>query len=287
MKVIMIPVADRPECKLAMDAAFRLASRLAGNIIGCHLRPHRFEGPVGYRRSFLGFRRSDALALDISEQQLKLKSASAAKLFRKHVEESGFKAVKKPTLGATRTAQWFEMVGSLDKLFSIVGPTSDVCIVSRPKATATGPGADFLLAALLETGKPVIVLPQSRIRSFGKRVVIAWNQSIEAARAVSASLPLLQQAEAVQIVSAGPESRTGPKSTAVVNYLKCWGIKASRTRTKGRDPGAEIFDAYRKEGGDLIVMGAYSRGRFRERAFGGVTEDLLFRSGAPVFSLHS
>lgn len=287
MKVIMIPVANRPECKLAMDAAFRLAGQLSGNVIGCHLRPHRFEAPAEYRRSFLGFRRSDALALDISEKQVKLRSAAAAELFREHVEEAGFKPVKQPTLGVTRAAQWVEMVGSLDRLFSIVGPTSDVCIVSRPKSTAKGPGADFMLAALLETGKPVIVLPQAPIASFGKRIVIAWNQSVEAARTVSASLPLLQQAEAVRIVSAGPESRTGPKSAAVVNYLKYWGVKASRARTRGHDPAAEIFDVYRKEGSDLIVMGAYSRGRFRERVFGGVTEDLLFRSSAPVLSLHS
>lgn len=287
MKVIMIPVADRPECKLAMDAAFRLAGELSGSIIGCHLRPHRIEAPTGNRRSFLGFRRSDALASDMSEKQARLRSAAAAKLFRKQAEEAGFTSVKQPTLGITRAAQWIEMVGSLDKLFSIVGPTSDVCIVSRPKAAAKGPGADFMLAALLETGKPAIVLPQTPIGSFGKRVVIAWNQSVDAARAVSASLPLLQRAEAVHIVSAGPESHAGPKSTAVVNYLKYWGVKATRTRTKGRDAAAEIFDVYRKERADLVVMGAYSRGRFRERVFGGVTEDLLFRSSAPVFTLHS
>jgi nucleotide-binding universal stress UspA family protein len=283
----MIPVADRPECKLAMDAAFGLGDRLGGSVIGCHLRPHRFENAAENPRSFLGFRRSESLAHSMSEQQIDLKSKAARELFLSQASEAGFKTVKHPTLGATRVAQWVEMVGSLDKLFSIVGPTSDVCIVSRPKQTSKGPGSDFMLAALLETGKPVIVLPQIPVRTFGKRIVIAWNQSVEAARAVSASMPLLQLAEAVHIVTGGPESRMGPKSTALVNYLKYWGVKASRTRTKGVDVSAELFDEYRKNGSDLIVMGAYSRGRFRERVFGGVTEDLLFRSGPPIFTLHS
>jgi nucleotide-binding universal stress UspA family protein len=283
----MIPVANRPECELAMDAAFGLAEKLSGSVIGCHLRPHRFDSTVESSRSFLGFRKSESLAHSMTEKQIDLKSTAARKLFLDHVSGAGFKSVKNPTLGAKRVAQWVEMVGSLDKLFTIVGPTSDVCVVSRPKPASKGPGSDFMLAALLETGKPVIVLPQTPLRSFGKRIVIAWNQSVEAARAVSASLPLLQLADAVQIVTAGPESRAGPKSTALVNYLKYWGVKASRTQTKGLDASAEIFDEYRKSGSDLIVMGAYSRGRFRERVFGGVTEDLLFRTGPPIFALHS
>jgi nucleotide-binding universal stress UspA family protein len=143
------------------------------------------------------------------------------------------------------------------------------------------------MSALLGTGKPVIVLPQTPIHSLGKRIVIAWNQSVEAARALSASIPLLQKAEAIKIVSCGSESRAGPKAMAVVNYLKYWGVKATRTQTKGGDASAEIFDVYREEEADLIVMGAYSRSRLRERVFGGVTEDLLFRSGPPIFTLHT
>jgi nucleotide-binding universal stress UspA family protein len=269
MKVIMIPVADRPECKLALDAAFVVAEQFSGNLLGCHLRPHRSEDSEDESS------RSD------------LTSAAAEQLFKRHVQESGFKLLKQPTLGVTRAAQWIEMVGSLGKLFSIVGPIADLSIVSRPRRSAKGPGSDFLLAALLDTGKPVIVLPQTPITSIGKRILIAWNQSVEAARALSASLPLLQQAEAVQIVSAGSEFRAGPKSKAVVDYLKYWGIKATRTRTKGQDAAVEIFDVYRNEGADLIVMGAYSRTRFRERVFGGVTEDLLFRTAPPIFALHS
>jgi len=144
-----------------------------------------------------------------------------------------------------------------------------------------------MLAALLQTGKPVIVLPQTSVPSMGKRIVIAWNQSVEAARAVSASLPLLQMAESVCIVHSGSESRAGPKATALANYLKYWGVKTSRIGTEGRDASEEILNVYRSEGSDLIVMGAYSRPRFREFVFGGVTEDLLFHSSEPVFALHS
>ena len=288
MKVIMIPVADRPECVQALDAAFLLAEGFDGNVVGCHLRPHRDEGRrPSIAESYLGFRRSAAVSQGLSEKQVKLNSAAAAALFQRQADAHGFRSVRRPTVGIERAAQWVEMVGSLDRLFGIVGPTSDVSVVSRPKRTSKGPGVDFMLAALLETGKPVLVLPQAPITSVGKRVLIAWNQSTQAARAVTASLPLLKRAEAVHILSAGPESRPGPKASAMVNYLAYWGVKASHGKSKGRDASAEIHDTFRKEGADLIVMGAYSRGRFREMVFGGVTEDLLFRAGPPVFALHS
>ncbi len=288
MRVILLPVADRPECKMALDAAFVLAGKLQGSLIGCHLRPHRSEGKRdSFFESYLGFRRSTAIAARLTVKEIDLRRRAAERLFVQRAEQHEFKLVKRPRLGAEHVAQWVEMIGSLDRLFSIVGPTTDASIVSRPMENAKGPGADFMLAALLETGKPVFVLPQSPISSLGKRITIAWNQSVQAARAVTAALPLLQQAEAVNIVVAGPESRTGPKATALVNYLRFWGVKAERIKTRGQDPGDEILRSYRSAGSDLIVMGAYSRGRFRERIFGGVTEDLLFRSGEPVFCLHS
>lgn len=288
MKLIMIPVADRPECKLALDAAFLLANQFSGSVIGCHLRPHRSEGPQEkVLQSYFGFRKSAELSTGLSDKDIALRSEDAEKLFKRLAAESDFKLVKNPTLGASHVAQWQEMVGSLDKLFSIIGPTTDASIVSRPKKSAKGPGAEFMLAALVDTGKPIIVLPQAPITSIGKRVVIAWNQSIEAARAVTAALPILQQAESVHIVTSGSESRAGPKAAALVNYLKYWGVKAARQRTEGHDAAAEILEVYRGNGSDLIVMGAYSRSRFREKVFGGVTEDLLFRSGEPVFALHS
>lgn len=260
MKVILLPVADRPECRLALEQSFALARATGGNVVGCHLRPDEDNEPD---------------------------SGKAEALFTQTAEEQSFDLIRTPALGVIRTARWIEMAGSLDRLFAIVGPLADVSVVSRPKKSSSGPAADFMLAALLGTGRPVIVLPQAESLSLGRRILIAWNQSAQAARAVAAAIPLLKLAESVHIVSAGDESPEGPNSAAVVDYLKYWGIRATKNRTSGRDPAADIFDEYRKEDADLIVMGAYSRSRMRQTIFGGVTQDLLFRASPPVFALHS
>jgi nucleotide-binding universal stress UspA family protein len=288
MKVILVPVADRPECRSALERAFELAEICGGSVVGCHLRPPRGrDGQPERGGRFRGLRKWNAVAEGLSAQQVEARSEAAEALFKGHAAASRFELVDQPALNAQRTARWAPMIGTLERLFATIGPISDVSVVSRPEASSAGPGADFMLAALVETGKPVIVLPQQPAESLGRRVLIAWNQSIEAARAVAAALPVLQRAESVQIVSAGPGSQSRASGAAVVDYLRYWGVTAVCRRTKGRDAAVEILDFFRNEGSDLLVMGAYSHGRVRELVFGGVTQDLLFDAPLPVLALHS
>lgn len=288
MKLIMAPVANRPECKIALDQAFRLADELASNIIGCHLRPHRLEAlPTRGPHYDLRFDRTWKSSELPTEKEVDLRCRAARELFLRRAGEHDFRLLKRPRLGIERGAQWIEMIGDFDRLFSIVGPVTDMSVVSRPKQRARGFGPEFLLSALLHSGKPILVLPQTPLRSIGKRVLVAWNQSVEAARAVSAALPLLTRAESVHICSCGPENQVGPKSTNLAQYLTFWGVKCMRISTKGRDVPREIEEAYKKTESDLIVMGAYSRSKMREIFFGGVTQHMLFETTRPVFALHS
>jgi nucleotide-binding universal stress UspA family protein len=132
----------------------------------------------------------------------------------------------------------------------------------------------------------VLVVPQRRLGKLARRVVIAWNQSAEAAAAATAAIPLLQRAERVVVASAGPENRPGPRSSQLAQYLATFDIEAECVRTRGRDVEGEIQNVYREAGADLLVMGAYSRSRLREIIFGGVTEHMLFATNLSVFMLH-
>jgi nucleotide-binding universal stress UspA family protein len=87
-------------------------------------------------------------------------------------------------------------------------------------------------------------------------------------------------------VTCGSEDRPGPKSTQLRDYLAHWGIRAERLRTRGRDVEGDIARSYRNAEADLLVMGAYSRHRLRERVFGGVTETMLFHSDLSVLMYH-
>ena len=285
MKVIMVPVADRPECKVALDQAFRLASRLSANIVGYHLRPHRGEhhASSGERLSVV---LEDAGLPSLSERDVELNRANAQKLFRAMAEEYGIAMASKPRVAEQPLAFWNEMVGTPEYLFGIIGPTSDCIVVSRPRKKTSGPARAFLLAALLNSGKPLLILPQHKIRTPGERVMVAWNQSPNAAAALTAALPLLCRAKKVHLVCCGPEELPGPKLSHARNYLAHWGVEAETHRSRGRDVTREILEAYREHECDLLVMGAYSRSRLRELILGGVTHDLVTEHDLPVFALH-
>lgn len=286
MRVLLVPVADRPESRVSLDVAFTIAKRLGGNVVGCHVRPHREEEGTAGRshssylvpdRARFWSRKGGAPELD---------SKAAAALFEGVVERRGFRLVKRPGAGRTSIALWKEMVGTPARIFAIIGPVADLSVVSRPKAKSSGPAEAFLLSALLHSGKPVLVLPQKRASTPGRRILIAWNQSTDAAAAVAATLPIVTSAEQVTILSCGREDRPGPKSTYLAEYLSHWGVKAERKSTRGDDVPREIIEVFGETGSDLLLMGAYSRQRLRELVFGGVTETMLFHSELPVLMLH-
>lgn len=287
MKVIMVPVADRPECRLALEQAFGLSERLSANIVGYHLRPHRGDRhPSASGGERLSLLLEEAELPDLSEQDIELNRANAQKLFRAMAGHSGIAMASKPRAADKPLAFWNEMVGTPEYLFGIIGPTSDCIVVSRPRKKASGPARAFMLAALLNSGKPLLILPQHKIRSSGSRVLVAWDQSPNAAAALTAAIPLLGRAEQVHLVCCGPEELPGPKLSHVRNYLAHWGVEARTHRSRGQNPTRELLDAYREHQCDLLVMGAYSRSRLRERILGGVTHELLMEHDLPVFALH-
>ena len=274
MRLILVPVADRPECIRALQTAFDLGGRIGASVSGCHVRPHRYS-EVSL---------SPALAEAAWRRKSTRKSPLAARtMFRRIAAEQGYELIRRPR--ATPGALWSERVGSPQRIMGIVGPVSDVIVVSRP-SKAGGVAEMFLDAALLETSTPVLMLPQRGRRRIGKHICIGWDQSPCAARAVSAAIPLLRLADEVTIVTCGAEDRPGPKASQLAAYLGCWGIRARRLRSRGKAVEPELMDACQETGADLLVAGAYSRRRWRERVFGGTTEFLIRRARIPVFMVH-
>lgn len=285
MRVILVPVANRPECAKALAAAFELGRQLGANVIGCHMRAHK-DSDIKLTTSVDKLAEQDAAWQALSgSKRSKAVQVAARSLFAEIAEHYDYPLIKKAR--ATPGALWQEKVGSPDKLLAILGPVSDLIVVSRPNAKGGKLAQMFLQAALLSTSRPVLVLPQSKGARVGRRVSIAWNQSAEAAQAVAAALPLLQRAETVTIITCGSEGGVGPKSSQLAAYLQFWGVKTTRLATRGVDDAKAILKAHKESKSDLLVMGAYSRSRLRERVFGGVTEHMLYRANIPIFTLHT
>ena len=286
MRVLMSPVSDRPDCRSTLKVTLGLADSLGANVVGCHLRPSRDKRKQYPARKLLLIGGSDRDTLEeLVKKTTKTASARARETFEQMATEAGFKLARRPRLNLEKGAIWQEKVGTPDRIMAIVGPMSDLIVVRR---TASKGNVDrmFMLAALLHSGRPVLIMPPGKTGVPGKRITIAWNQSPEAARVVSACIPLLQNAGKVHIITAGRDNQLGPKTSQLAAYLLHYGIKAEKIITQGHDESAELTASIKEAGADLVLMGAYSRARFRELVFGGMTELMLRRSPIPVVMQH-
>lgn len=287
MRVIFVPVADRPECAAALNAAFEIGQSVGASVIGCHIRPHSYSRvALPSSQDLVGLTNEDVAWQTALKPQDDTKASTAARaLYAQLAQSQGYDLLRNPR--TKPGAVWMEKTGSPHKVIGIMGPVADLLVVSRPSTKGGTIARLFLSASLLRSSRPVLVLPQTQKRPVGKRICIAWNQSVEAAQAVTAAMPLLVQADLVSIATCGSETLAGPKSGQLAAYLKYWGVKSEHVSTRGTDESKEIIATYKSTGSDLLVMGAYSRNRMSQLVFGGVTDYMLKNASIPVLMLHT
>jgi nucleotide-binding universal stress UspA family protein len=169
---------------------------------------------------------------------------------------------------------------------------ADLAIVQRPSGRERTFRNDLLEGVLFQSGRPVLVIPPTQARPLAfRRILIAWNASREAARAVGDAAPILDQAERVTILTVDAAPATlGPgeaSGAALAAHLAYRGVRVDVRNVDGKISAAEaITDVAREIDADAIVLGAYGHARLREFVFGGVTRGLLGASDRPLFMSH-
>ena len=145
----------------------------------------------------------------------------------------------------------------------------------------------------LTCGRPVLVVPYIGARTTpGKHVIVAWNGSREAARAVNDALPILRGADKVDVMGANPEhgelEDADLPGADLCLHLARHGVKAEAETlvTSELEIGDLLLSRVADRGADLVVMGAYGHARWREVVLGGVTRQLLAQMTVPVLMSH-
>jgi len=135
---------------------------------------------------------------------------------------------------------------------------------------------------LFQSGRPILLCPEERAAELPvafNDVLIAWDHSAPAARAVADALPVLQSAETVRIITATDDGTTDEMRSGadLVTHLAEHGIKASFEAVKiGGSSIGKVFEAYvRAHAIDLLVMGGYGRSRLSEIMWGGATKTVI------------
>jgi nucleotide-binding universal stress UspA family protein len=182
------------------------------------------------------------------------------------------------------------IAGASDQLGRI-GRRFDLVVVGQPDRKASAPDEIIDEGVLFGSGRPVIFVPF--IHKGGMtldRIMICWDGSRTAARAVADALPLLKKGKQVEvvIVSDKPNKADELPGADLGQHLARHGLKVEvkRITSPDIDVPSTILSHAADSSADMIVMGGYGHSRLREFILGGVTRGLLESMTVPVLMSH-
>ena len=253
-----------PIVKLAIDLATRHDARLVG--LCAADAPLPMTGPE-----------AGAMAAEVWQQ---LKDEIGERQKQLHAEFDRLVA-------GSVEAGWRAELDNPTRALARASRLADLVLVAAPQGAASGnafrvadPGS-----AVLQAGRPMLVVAEGAEHVLGKTVVAAWKDTREARRAIADAIPLMQPANEVIVVSvdAQPDDWIRAGADDVVAYLACHGIKARTEVIKASDERESLTRFVTSCRADLVVSGAYGHSRLREWVFGGVTRSLLDTPGLNRF----
>jgi nucleotide-binding universal stress UspA family protein len=221
------------------------------------------------------------------EQEAGEREERAKTLFQRFCEREQLAISEIPTGQPGPSAQWLREIGDEAYWVSERGRSVDLLLIGR-SGDDRGVSVDTMESALLRTGRPVLMIPATPLAALPETIVIAWKAAPEAARAVTAAMPLLMRAKRILIVTVAEEQGLSDEEGARLMTTFTWhGLNAStRHLQPDRLGAADTLLAAAAEQGALVVMGAYGHSRFREWIFGGFTERVLRDAAVPVLMMH-
>lgn len=225
--------------------------------------------------------------LEALEQDAANRQSAAELAFRDFCEREGVPA-SADILAAVPSAEWRVETGDEAGWLAEHGRAADLVVVGRAR-NGEAVAMDLLEAALMETGRPVLIAPPRHPGGLGGVVAIAWKDRPEAARALAAAEPFLTKADRVVILTVAEDERTDEASTERLRHALTW--RNSRTtvqqlKTGDRSAVEVLLEGAAAAKADLLIMGGYGHSRVREVIFGGFTRHILRHADLPVLMAH-
>ncbi|MEX1152859.1 universal stress protein [Parvibaculum sp.] len=284
VKKILVPLAGRPSDDEVLGTALSVAGDFGAQIVALFARPDPTEA-----LPYLGDGVSGQVIEDLLQAAREGADEASARVLRTltgAATAAGFPIVGKgaePTLPSVR---FLDVTGRRDEVVAAHSRLSDLIVFGE---SATGiAGGTALEAAMMSAGRPVLIAPKKSWAPVGGATAIAWDESAEAARAVTAAIPFLERARKVTILCiGGKELDPGPGST-LADYLALHGVVADLhlVDAHGRAAGEVLLETAEKAQTDLLVMGGYSHSRLLEFIIGGVTQHIRSHATIPVLMAH-
>lgn len=283
-RTILLPLASGVMTESPIKVALRVAEMFEAHVEVLHVRPDP-RNMIPY----VGEGMSGALIEEVmtaADKEAGDRAVQAHRAFHRFAEEHRIPLASAPQRGLS--AEWREESGREDEVIAFAGRVADLIVVSRPLGDAEVESSAIFETALFETGQALLVAPPARVENLGQRIMIAWNGSPEAARAVTSALPFLDRSEAVRLMSVAGWAE-GPGSVASLARRLAWRdihAEVEALDVRHGSIGETVTSEAARWGADMIVMGAYTQSRFRQMILGGVTRHVLSTATLPLLMAH-
>ncbi len=288
-RTILAAVSGGTAAPGTVELACRLARHFNSHLEGFHVRFDPRELAIAAADG-IGMPLADNI-IQRAEQEGLDAAARARKLFDSTVTRHAvFRRDTPPPLGSDpgllnqASACWREEMGYGAISLAARGRLFDLIILGRSGRVVDEPSSAAVEEALLSTGRPILLAPAKPPKVLGETIALAWNDSPESAKALSAALPFLIRARAVHVLALDH-----PGAGDLAQHLAWYGVRATAHSLETFDnvrAGEILLGAAREQGADLLVMGGYGRAPWREILFGGVTRHIVATSLLPVLLSH-
>lgn len=289
-KHLLVPLTGQPADRAALAAALQIARAHDAHVDGLFIRPHPADAVP-----LLGEGMSGAMIDDIvraAEAETKALMEASRRLFDDMTATAAVACADAPPAAPAATARWREKLGRAEEVLAHEGRVTDMVVLTRSDEDIHGRLTAAAETALLDSGRPVLLVPENWSGAVGRKVAAAWNGRTEAARAVAGAMPFLQGADAVTVLTAvtgaTPVDAAGAANASLIDYLAWRGVQAQGriVAPGGASVGAALIAAARAADCDLLVQGGYGHSRMREMIMGGVTRHMLAAADLPVLMAH-
>jgi nucleotide-binding universal stress UspA family protein len=169
----------------------------------------------------------------------------------------------------------------------------DLLVIERPMQNPEAPvGWGLVSRSVFDAGTPVLVVPDTAaLERLGECIVVGWNGSREAIRAIHGALPLLQRAQRVIVLDGSTEPEGGsmlqlPRFDLAAHFARHGIVAEFRRFGSGGGKAAAILETARTAEADLLVVGAWGHSRLTEMFVGGTTRQLFQQSELPLLVGH-
>ncbi len=290
---ILIPVAGPKSAQNTLPTALLVARRFGGHIDALHIRvdpmrqlmiadetmiPSRLQELENVQKNITERARAARAAFDtwLADNKIAQREDPAA---------AGAPAAGAPT---AVSASWDDITGTEADEVARRGGAYDLIVADMELARTRGVSRDALESALFSTGRPALLAPLAPPAQLGETILLGWNRTAQSARTVQGAMPFLERAKRVVVLMVATGAKEGPGPGEIARTLAWHGIKTEvrEIEPDRRSVGQILLEDATAVQADLLVMGAYSHSRWREKILGGVTKYVIDHADLPVFLAH-